>query len=562
MNAEVQEQRELERLLSRLTDSSLDQLQANRLEELIRGKPERIQLYRDFVELDLMIDLEAALPSTEDLLSDSLSLSKPTNPSSSERGWQRPLSSRGEQRPHSWKSELGRSSIFPRVPLAFGRCVAVAAGLLLAVSLSWFFALVTRSSPSFLVTRIQEATLSGPLKEIATGDSLRTNEVITLDSGRLYFESFAGVRIAVEGPARLRPLATGNIELGLGKIRVRVPDGQEGFAVFAPEVTITDLGTEFGVEVTSTGRVNTEVYEGRVQVATPREPDLAPLELREGWYGVVHPGSKPTLHASPLGRETPAISWQDASQSCVSSTLAMGPEYYLRFDSFTGNTQPSLINRSLYKAIRSGSISSVASGPETTMGEQGQALKLDGEGGLEIPIGLAAVEQTGAYTFTLWARVNNSADQSILVSTNYLGPNTTFGPQLRLREDGTLEHYIYTRGYPRTTRGKDYLQRSTRKLPTNQWVHLALSAASNGQMQLFVNGEPAATPLRVPSSITGENLRVILGCQSGMRRDEQHHMEAFTGLIDELAFFNRQLSADEISSLYEAAKQSFEEDTQ
>ena len=561
MNSEVQEKREFEKLLSRLTDSSLDQLQANRLEDLIRGNPERIQLYRDFIELDLMMDLEAALPSTENLLSDSLSLSKATHASTWESRKHRLLPNQADRGLRSGKPRQGRR-VFPFVSLALGRRSAVAAGLLLTLCLSWLLMSGMRSKPSFLITGLHETVFIGLQKEPAAGDSLKTDEFLALDSGRLYFESYGGVRIAVEGPAKVRPLGTGNIELSLGKVRVRVPDGQEGFAVYGPDVTITDLGTEFGVEVNSSGQVITEVYEGRVQVSTPREPDLAPLELTEGWYGMVRPGSRPTLHASPLGSETPAISWQDVSQTCVTSTLAMRPEYYLRFDGIAGNTQPSLINRSLYEATTNGRIASIASGPDTTMGEQGRALKLAGGGGLEIPIGLAAVEQTGAYTFTMWAKLDQLADQNILVSTNYLGPNTTFGPQLRLWADGTLEHYIYTRGYPRTTRGKDYLQHSTTTLSINEWTHLAFSAASNGQMHLFVNGELAASPLSIPSSITGENLRVILGCQSGMRRDEQHHMEAFTGLIDELAFFNRQLSVDEIKSLFEAAKSSFEEDEQ
>jgi hypothetical protein len=85
-----------------------------------------------------------------------------------------------------------------------------------------------------------------------------------------------GGSLVVQGPADLDLVGGSVARLRRGRIRVRVATGgSKSFVVETPRGTVTDRGTEFGVNVaqdTSTGVV---VFEGRVDLAVPVAPGTA-----------------------------------------------------------------------------------------------------------------------------------------------------------------------------------------------------------------------------------------------------------------------------------------------
>ncbi len=75
-----------------------------------------------------------------------------------------------------------------------------------------------------------------------------------------------GVVVLVEGPTRLDLQSPQRTYLHAGKISARVPPQAIGYTVATPTATITDLGTEFGVDTSESGVTDVHVFSGKVSL--------------------------------------------------------------------------------------------------------------------------------------------------------------------------------------------------------------------------------------------------------------------------------------------------------
>ncbi len=117
-----------------------------------------------------------------------------------------------------------------------------------------------------------------------------------LKSGLMKITYYTGAKVILQGPCTYTAESADGGYLSLGKLTARVesrsrlpsgtlptdrdttksrPAGGAYFAVHTPTATVTDLGTEFGVEVVQSGRVDVVVLEGVVETVgnkskTPR----------------------------------------------------------------------------------------------------------------------------------------------------------------------------------------------------------------------------------------------------------------------------------------------------
>lgn len=100
--------------------------------------------------------------------------------------------------------------------------------------------------------------------------------------------------VVVEGPASLELVNAMRARLSSGRIKMRITEQSgRGFVVETPYGEITDLGTEFGVDLTERGRANLVVFEGAVDLRMARIPMPAASEAQRlvGGEGVVFDGS-------------------------------------------------------------------------------------------------------------------------------------------------------------------------------------------------------------------------------------------------------------------------------
>lgn len=90
--------------------------------------------------------------------------------------------------------------------------------------------------------------------------------VTRLVSGLAQFNLASGVNVLVEGPAEVEFRGADRVNLKVGKLTAQVPQFAQGFTVATPTAEVVDLGTEFGVVASKTGKTVVQVFKGRVSV--------------------------------------------------------------------------------------------------------------------------------------------------------------------------------------------------------------------------------------------------------------------------------------------------------
>ncbi len=147
-------------------------------------------------------------------------------------------------------------------------------------------------------------------------------------SGLLEISYDSGARVILEGPCDYAVESKTAGFLSLGRVTARVEakkqkpeatpaptDDRSGrFVVHTPTATITDLGTEFGVEVDQSGASQTHVFQGKVEMRANGEKDAAngPISLTESQSASVGAGqdvlvlvTRKAAHPESFVREIP-----------------------------------------------------------------------------------------------------------------------------------------------------------------------------------------------------------------------------------------------------------------
>ena len=103
-------------------------------------------------------------------------------------------------------------------------------------------------------------------KDAATTTTLRKGSRLTLDQGVLELEFESGVRSVVRAPADLTLTSPGELKLDTGSAWFQVPRAAAGFQVRTPRVTVTDLGTEFGVIARPDFADSVHLFKGSIRI--------------------------------------------------------------------------------------------------------------------------------------------------------------------------------------------------------------------------------------------------------------------------------------------------------
>ncbi|MEM7148137.1 MAG: FecR domain-containing protein [Verrucomicrobiota bacterium] len=98
-----------------------------------------------------------------------------------------------------------------------------------------------------------------------------TGQRFHLASGMAALELNRGVRVAIGRGSDVEVLSDNSMRLYGGRLMAQVPEGAEGFTVYAPNCEVVDLGTAFAMEVRASGAVDVSVFEGIVEVAVMDE---------------------------------------------------------------------------------------------------------------------------------------------------------------------------------------------------------------------------------------------------------------------------------------------------
>lgn len=99
------------------------------------------------------------------------------------------------------------------------------------------------------------------------GASLRKGTVLSISDGLVELEMDGRGTMILEGPARLTLEAAHGSSLKHGRLTMHVTEKGHGYRIETPEGDIVDLGTEFGIAVSSDGESEIHVIDGKVEVS-------------------------------------------------------------------------------------------------------------------------------------------------------------------------------------------------------------------------------------------------------------------------------------------------------
>jgi ferric-dicitrate binding protein FerR (iron transport regulator) len=162
---------------------------------------------------------------------------------------------------------------WPRSLTAYGIGIC---GLMLAIAggLSWWISALTKSDRAPLDIAQLAVQNTPSITSVRLGSGTTTLELPDIGS------------VLVEGPADFELLGPMRARLNKGRIKVHVkkPSGY-GFVVETPDGEVTDLGTEFGLDVASHSGTGLVVFQGSVDLRLGQSPEMIEGSRVERLFG-------------------------------------------------------------------------------------------------------------------------------------------------------------------------------------------------------------------------------------------------------------------------------------
>lgn len=451
------------------------------------------------------------------------------------------------------------------------RAIALAAGLALAVAGWW--ALGFRHEPqTHLETQEGDrlgttSTAVAMLNRVADVEWMSGTEApglgapiepgwLKIQSGLVQIVFYSGARVAIQGPAELEILSANEAICRRGRLIAEVPPQARGFRIGTPELSVSDLGTSFGLEVFK-GRTELHVFSGAVAMQSATGDYKK--ELREG-SGVVVADSG---SAHPLQADPEAFAMLFELQVRSRASEAERHDQW-RAASRRLNDDPSLCVHLDFETatdsewqLRNLGFGSRSLPNATTVGCQWTHGRWPGKRALEFQgvsdrVRLTVPGSFESLSVATWVRVQG-LDRTInsLFMCDGFVPGTI---HWLIRNDGVLGLTVI---------GDDadpfQIVASPPVITLDQfgmWLHLAVVLDGEaGRVTQYVNGLPVheeeltiAPPFHIgPAELGNWHAR-------GFSGDDPFLIRNFSGAMDEFLLFGRALGSEEVRDLYYVGK--------
>ncbi len=349
-----------------------------------------------------------------------------------------------------------------------------------------------------------------------------------LQHGLLNLQFDSGVMVYLEAPTRFEAASGKRLVLHTGRLSVTVPPEGVGFTVVTPGADVIDFGTEFSVDVRP-GASEVHVFQGHVRVlpkARMGVPAGDPVDLRTSQAITIDDSVGKPVEIE-LATDGFIRSFDEPQKKYCRAVKELKPVAYYRMPISKGfPCEPPEYSGELL-----GEPNRVPRAP----GFLGGALLVGGRSaGRGAVVTRPPVLDGGRLSITAHVYLENLTNGSSVV-TNLDQHNGNFALS------------VDERGRPRATvRARDgelVACAGDAPLPRRQWCHLIMTADGE-YLRLFVDGNQVGVQ-KCPAIAAGNSAPVWFGT------DRSDHA-LWDGRIDELAFFNRSLSPDEVQGLHAA----------
>ena len=409
-----------------------------------------------------------------------------------------------------------------------------------------------------IVTRLVGAGWTDGASRLRVGQALEPG-TITLDSGFAQIEFFCGATVVIEGPAELALETSELATVRSGRLRAQVPPAARGFSLKVDDMTVVDLGTEFGLAVSDEG-ARVEVFDGEVEL---HATDSATKNLKQG-QGVHRKtdGSFTDTEAAPntfvdidtlesrangvrTARYDRWKAWSDALREDN------------RLVTYFAFANDEVRARRLVSSTTNTELDGAIVGARATTGRWQQKTALE----FKRPADRVRVQIPGEFsslTFSAWVRID-SLDRKF--NSLFLTDNYNLGePHWQILDTGQL--YFSVRPSPRNKPGpRDFKALSKpfwNPSLSGRWLHVAtVYDVKSRQIAHYLDGE-LLSQATVPREQIVEQTRIgtasIGNWAAPTQPDEAFAIRNLNGRIDEFALFRTALTADEIQEIYEIGR--------
>ncbi|MFC7339018.1 hypothetical protein ACFQY0_17615 [Haloferula chungangensis] len=156
------------------------------------------------------------------------------------------------------------------------------AGLASAASIAIFFSVTHFRSDNGATTvaeipspGLASITSNSLIEWAATSSEPRGTEIdaglYQIEFGSLRLHMGGGALVSIAAPCEFEIVSNKRIDVKYGKLTARLPHPKDELVVTMPGLTLTDLGTGFGINVGSSGEALVSVFEGKVKLEEEEE---------------------------------------------------------------------------------------------------------------------------------------------------------------------------------------------------------------------------------------------------------------------------------------------------
>jgi hypothetical protein len=471
------------------------------------------------------------------------------------------------------KRELIQKVVYPprekvKISLSHKLTLAACAALILFLTYLHF----TPRPVQQVVGRVSQSANARWLSEsgpVSQGSDLYSGPLV-LREGFAQIELNSGVRVLLESPVTLNLETTSRLFLDEGRLVVNIEQSSvERFVVRTPNSTVVDYGTQFGVEVEKTGQTNTHVFKGQVELRQGSDPlkFKNKLELQAGQSGCVNLSDELVPVAAMPQR---FISVMPARyELAVKKTK---PLYYWRFDSDEDGILKNEMEPGVHEESRLyGSLGST-DGPDLGVAKN-TALRLTDrkEDYAILRRCTDEADKAEAFSVAMWIRPEKPTQDNnrivfVKLFTKHDVEPAGFGNRSTIGFTGSnrFSFDVFCPLKPTEQISDEETVSSTHRVASGpvqlgRWHHVVAAYTNSNQVNLYVNGQLEATT-RISSDIKPVSPEMIWVVDSRRWDKADSASESkvlentFMCDIDEISQYNRELSAEEVRMLYEAAQ--------
>jgi len=405
-------------------------------------------------------------------------------------------------------------------------------------------------------------------------NQLLIGDRVAIDEGYLTLRSARGARITVQGPCVMTAVGDNRFHIEHGRLIADIPPSAIYFTLDTPTARIVDYGTEFGVRVDEQGNTDAAVMDGLIELAEAdhEKPGAAPqarrkVQLSVGWSSSVTADQGLQDQAVAFDQNNPdhfaygLMHVADPTFRFRQAVIRSRPIAYWTFEKYVVNRIDNQVAPGRFSLSQHGRV-------DLEEGRFGKAARFVARGNandyLRSSEPLDALAGRDQYAVSLWFKPS-AQHRGRLVGLAAFDESNNLYRHVAVLE--TIADSVSTYKQPAPPNSARFLHRDPpgNELTGNnayapgvvpgRWHHL-VAVKHLDRIEVYLNGERMKTV--TDAGVIGGTPDVMIGLSHRIFQDvpaDDERRRPFRGLIDEVAIYDRPLTADEIAEQYRLGSQ-------